>query len=188
MGNGDCGQSITLCLCCSFLPTLFPCSSVGSLPQDRVFHELLQCGSFLWTEVLQELLQHGFFPQGTVLQEWTTLAWVPHQPQFVSESLLPCGLCTGCILLQGISTCSSLGSSMGHGVDICSTVFLHGLQGGNLHYQGLLHGVQENLCSAICNTSSPSFFTDLGVCRLFHIFSLASLLTHSCCEAFFTLS
>jgi len=28
MGNGDCGQSITAPLCCSFLFTFFPCSSM----------------------------------------------------------------------------------------------------------------------------------------------------------------
>jgi len=55
-------------------------------------------------------------------------------------------------------------------VDICSAVDLHGLQGDSLPYRGLLHGLQGNLCSGTWHTSSPSFFTDLGICR----FSLPS--------------
>jgi len=51
-------------------------------------------------------------------------------------------------------------------VDISSTTDLHGLQGGSLPHRGLLHGLQVNLCSGACTTCSPSFFTDLGVCRV----------------------
>ncbi|KAM9591464.1 uncharacterized protein ACIBXB_006257 [Morphnus guianensis] len=51
-------------------------------------------------------------------------------------------------------------------VDICSTVDLHGLQGDSLPHHGLHHGLQGNLCSGAWSTSSPSFFTDLGVCRV----------------------
>ena len=50
-------------------------------------------------------------------------------------------------------------------VDICSTMDLPGLQGDNLPHHGLHHGLQGNLCSGAWSTSSPSFFTDLGVCR-----------------------
>jgi len=46
MWNGGCGQLIAHCLCRSFLLTLFPCSSVGSLPHETVLHALLQCESF----------------------------------------------------------------------------------------------------------------------------------------------
>ena len=49
-------------------------------------------------------------------------------------------------------------------VDICSTVDLHGLQEDSLPHHGLLHGLQWNLCS--WSTSCPSFFTNLGVCRV----------------------
>jgi len=51
-------------------------------------------------------------------------------------------------------------------VKICSTVHLPGLQGDNLPHYGLLCGLQGNLCSDHWTTSSPSFFTDLGVCRV----------------------
>ncbi|CAN0305694.1 unnamed protein product, partial [Bubo scandiacus] len=41
------------------LLTLFPCSGMGSLPQQTVLHELLQCESFPQAAVLHDLLQHG---------------------------------------------------------------------------------------------------------------------------------
>ena len=37
---------------------------------------------------------------------------------------------------------------------------------GSLPHHGLLHRLQGNLCSGARSTSSPSFFTDLGVCRV----------------------
>ncbi|KAK4826200.1 hypothetical protein QYF61_006144 [Mycteria americana] len=51
-------------------------------------------------------------------------------------------------------------------VDISSTINLHGLQGDSLPHHGLHHGLQGNLCSGAWSTSSPSFFTGLGVCRV----------------------
>jgi len=65
-------------LCCSFLLTLFPCCSVGSLPRDTVLHELLQCESFPWAAVLHKLLQRVSFPWGAVLQKQAAPVWVPH--------------------------------------------------------------------------------------------------------------
>lgn len=43
-GEWNCGQFITLCLCCHLLFTLFPCLHSGSFPW--VLHELWQCVSF----------------------------------------------------------------------------------------------------------------------------------------------
>jgi len=43
---------------------------------------------------------------------------------------------------------------------------LQGLQGNNLPHHGLLQGLQGNLCSGPWSTSSPSFFSCLGVCRV----------------------
>ena len=60
------------------LLTLFPCSSVGSLPRETVLHKLLQQKSFPWAAVLHELFQRGSFPRGAVLQEQTAPVWVPH--------------------------------------------------------------------------------------------------------------
>ncbi|KAK4819158.1 hypothetical protein QYF61_025949, partial [Mycteria americana] len=44
-----------------------------------------------------------------------------------------------------------------HGLqmDICSTINLHGLQGHSLPHHGLHQGLQGNLCSGSCSTSSP---------------------------------
>lgn len=55
--------------------SLLPCMCGGSLPQDSVFHELFQCGSFLWVAVLQELPQYGS-SVGSVLQEQADSACV----------------------------------------------------------------------------------------------------------------
>ena len=64
-------------------------------------------------------------------------------------------------------------------VDICSTVDLHGLQGDSLPHHGLHHELQGKApCSGVSSTSSPSFFTDLGVCRV-----VSFTLSHS---SFFT--
>ena len=57
------GMGNLLHLCCSFLLTLFLCSSVEALPQDTV---------------LCELLQRGSFPAAAVSHKITILAWVPH--------------------------------------------------------------------------------------------------------------
>jgi len=52
-------------------------------------------------------------------------------------------------------------------VDICSIMDIHGLQGDNLPHHGLHHELQGRaLSSSVLCTSSPSFFTDLGVCRV----------------------
>ena len=79
MGNGRCGQFVTHCLCHSFLLMLFPCSSVGSLPQGIVLHKLLQSESFPWAAVLHELPQRGSLPRRAVLQEQAAPAWVLHR-------------------------------------------------------------------------------------------------------------
>ncbi len=48
-------------------------------------------------------------------------------------------------------------------VDLCPSVDLHGLQGDNLLHHGRHHELQRNLGQEP-HYSSPSFFTDLGVC------------------------
>jgi len=89
------------------------------------------------------------------------------------------------LLQHGLPTRSQLPSDihlLRHGVlpglqvEICSTVDLHGLQG--------------NLCSGAWSTSSPSFFTDLGVCRVVSpTYSHSSLLLHLLwCRFFYTFS
>ena len=49
------------------LLTLFPCSSMESLPQETVLHKLLQRESFPRATVLHKLFQHGSLPWGAVV-------------------------------------------------------------------------------------------------------------------------
>jgi len=73
-------------------------------------------------------------------------------------------------------------------VDICSTVDLHGLQGTNLPHRGLHHELQgKTLCSDISGTSTPSFFTDLVVCRGVSLISSHSSLSTAISPAVFFL-
>jgi len=74
-------------------------------------------------------------------------------------------------------------------VDISSTVNLHGLQGDSLPHHGLHHRLQgKSLCSGACSTSSPSFFTALGICRVASLtWSHSSLSSATSWQVFFPL-
>ena len=50
------------------------------------------------------------------------------------------------------------------------------LQGDSLPHHSLHHMLQGNLCSGAWSTSSPSFFTDLGVCGVVPLTSSHSTL------------
>jgi len=127
---------------------------------------LLQCGSPMGAQALPaNLLQCGLLSL--------------HGSTGPGRSLLQHGLPMGSQPPSGIHL-------LRHGVfhslqvDICSIVNLHGLQGDNLPHHGLHHRLQgkKNFCSSVWSTSSPSFFTDLGVCRVFSLTSShSSLLT-----------
>jgi len=142
------------------LLTLFPCSSVGSLPWDTVLHKLLQ---------------HGSLPRGAVLQKQVAPTWVSHEvvssaskpaptwaPLSMGAQVLPQACSSvGCPQVHSIlqaSTCSSMGSSPG-----CRWISAPPWT-SSLPHHGFLQGLQGNLCSSAWSTSSPSFFTDLGVC------------------------
>lgn len=142
-------------LCCSFLLTLFPCSTMGSLPWDAVLQELLQRGTFPWV-VHQECLQHGSHRQGTVHKEQTAPAWsLLHGPQL----LVGCCSCTG-------SPWAAASSGTYPPAVAWSPP---GLQGNSVV-------VSMVLCSSAWNISSPSFFTYIGACRVFFlVFSFLSL-------------
>jgi len=206
MGNGGCGQFITCCLCLAAAPsssrggllTPFPCSGMGSLPQETVLHELLQCEFFPWAAILHNLLQCGSFPCGAVPSGTGCSSVGPplrHKPcqQTCSGvgSSLHGSAGPGRSLLQhgaphGITASFRHPSALVWGpfhrlqVEICSTMDLYGLQGHSLPYCGLHHRLQgRNLCSCAWSTAFPSF-TDLGVCRLVfsHIVTLLSLHCH----------
>ncbi|KAM9591171.1 uncharacterized protein ACIBXB_006070 [Morphnus guianensis] len=151
--------------------SLFPCSRVGSLPQETVLHELLQRGSFPRAAVLHELLQHGSFPQGAVLQEQIAPVWVScgvtspaRKPASAWASLFPW---VHRSFQEPAPAWASHGVTASFGrIHLLWHGVLHGLQGDSLPHHGLHHGLQGNLCSGAWSTSFPSFFTDLGVCRV----------------------
>jgi len=114
------------------------------------------------------LLQRGF-PMGS---------------QALPENLLQRGLLSPWVRRSLAGDCSSMGSPWGQSLlqaSTCSGVgsvpratggyLLHrGLPrtaGDNLPHPGLHHKLQgKTFCSSISSTSSPSFFTDFGVCRV----------------------
>jgi len=90
-----------------------------------------------------------------------------HRSAGRARSLLQHGAPHGVTASFGHPPAEMWGPFHGLQVDICSTVDLHGLQGNNLPHHGLHHKLQRKaLCSNISGASSPSFFTDLGVCRV----------------------
>ena len=95
--------------------------------------------------------------------------WALHGLQLPSEHIhqLQCGVFHG---LQ---------------VDMCSTVDLHGLQGDHLHHHGCLSGAAGESLLWHLEHVVPSFFTDLGVCRV--VSPILTPLSHNCCAAFFPL-
>ena len=141
------------------LLTLLPYSSMGSIHQERVLHELLQHGSFT----------SGCSPSGTGFSS-VGPTW-GHKPcqqtcSGVGSSLHEStGLALGSALVQishGVTTSFGHLCLLWHGVlpvlqvDICSTMDLHGVQGDSLPHHGLLlHELQGNLCSGAWSTFSP---------------------------------
>ena len=170
MRNGGYGQFITrLChssLLRGGLLALCPSSSVRSLSQETVLHKLLQRESFPQAAALHKLLQRGS-PRGHKPGQQTCsgLGSSLHGAAGPGRSLLQHGLPTGSqpplgipLLWCGVPSTgcrwrsAPLWTSMG-----CRD---------SLPHDGLHHGLQGNLCSGTWSTSSPSFYTDLGVCRV----------------------
>jgi len=137
------------------------CSSISHFHEVQSFRNR-QCGSPVGSQVLpEELFQRGLLSMGPqVLPGTCSGVWSPW----------------GHSLLEGTTTCSGIVSSTGCRVDICPTVDLYGLPGDNLFHHGLHHRLQWNLCSGAWSTSSPSFFTDLCVCRVVCLTPLSWLL------------
>lgn len=143
---------------------------MGSLPQDTVLLSVLQCGSFSWPAVLQKLLHHGSFPQGTVLEEQSVPVWVPHGSQI---------LCV--FLYMGFTSCQeSVGSAWAAAFFRTHqfTLWAVGTQPALLwscHRQlWWLEHLLPLLTWPWCCRTVPLPFN--------------SLLSHSCCTMFFTLS
>jgi len=129
------------------------CSSLGPFHGMQSFRSrLLQHGFPTASQVLSEnLLQHGilFLHRSTGPAKEPASAQASHRViASLSIHLLQHGV------LHGLQ------------VDICSTVDLHGVQGDSLPHHGLHHRLHGNLCSGTWSNFSPSFFADLGVCRV----------------------
>ena len=102
------------------LLTLFPCFSVGSLPQERVVHELVQHESFPQAAVIHEFVQRWSFPRGAVLQEQAAPALVLHGVTSPARKCAPAWgpLSMGPQVLPGL--CSSMGLPWGHSLLLAS--------------------------------------------------------------------
>jgi len=187
------------------LLTLFPCSSVRSLSQETVLHKLLQHESFPQAAALHELPQRGSFPWGAVLQEQAASAWVPHGVTYSTSKSAPAWVSLSSRVHRlwqepapvraphGVAASFRHTSGPAWGlflrlqVEICSTVDFHGLQGASLPQHGLHSGMQgKKICFSIWSTSSPSFFTDLGVCRVVSFTSSHSSLLTATSPQFFS--
>jgi len=188
------------------LLTLFPCSSVRSLSRETVLHKLLQCVSFPWAAALHELPQHGSLPQGAVLQEQAAPAWVPHGVTSPANKPAPAWapLSIGPQVLAG--ACPSTGSPWGHSFLQASTCFgvgsLPWATGGYLLHHGPPMDCRGTTCLTMVFSTSckgrisaptsrapppPSFFTDLGVCRVVSFTSSHSSLYTAVSSLFFFL-
>ena len=130
MGNRNCGQTISLHLCRSFLVTLCPCSNVGSLPQDAVLPKLIPCRLLTGSSSLRTA-PTWIRTMGSIHQEQTAPTWVPHvqHPQQII-----------CLLLHGL-----LFTGYSSGLEPAPVRALHGVQAscGRIHllYLLLLHGL-----------------------------------------------
>jgi len=94
---------------------------------------------------------------GGLLTLFPAPAWVPHRATGPARSLLQHGL--------------PMESQPASGI--------------HLLWRGVLHRLQGNLCSSAWSTSSPSFFNDLGVCRVVSLASSHSSLSTAPSQQFF---
>jgi len=161
------------------LLTLCPCSSMRSFSRETVLHKVLQSESFPWAAALHKLFQHGSLPRvqsfrNKLLQHGTPRGHKPCQQTCSS---------VGSSLHGSTRSSRSLlqhRSSMGSQPPLDIPLVWHGSlpwpAGGGLLHHGppWAAGAQPaspwaapraagNLCSG---TSSSSFCTDLGVCKI----------------------
>lgn len=110
------------------------------------------------------LLQHGLLSMG--LQVLPGPCSSTSSPQ-AATSFLPISICSG---MESSSSMS-----------FCSTTVLHRLhQGTQLPHQGLLQGLQGNLCSRVWSTSCPFFCIDVNVCGAAFLTCCFSPPSHNC--------
>jgi len=141
-------------VCSSFLLTLCPCPSVGSLPQETVLHSCSSVSPF-----------HGL----QFSMSCSGMGFSFHRATAPARSLLQRGLLTGSQPPLGIPL---LQRKVFHGlqVGICSTVNLHGLQGQPAPPWSALWAA-ENLCSGAWSTSCPPSALTMGPAEFFLTYS-----------------
>lgn len=142
------------------LLTLF-CSSMGSFPWEIVLHELLQHDSFQQAAVLHKVIQCRSFPQGAVLQEQTAPVWVPHMVTSPVSKPAPLRASLSICLQILPGACSSAGSPQAAG-----RYLLHRGPPWAAGGQPASPWAAGESLLGTWSTSSPSFFTDLRVCRV----------------------
>lgn len=176
-----CNQYLTLHFYYSFFLTLFFNTSIWSLPKDLDFCELLQCGPFPW---------------GGILQEQTNPAWVPPWGIFPSRkptsacgagfarTLLHCGLSVSCSFFQGTAAYAAVVSCMGCKGRIPSDMVLDGLQRDC--FTMLFSMGSSGISVQMCGGGSPLLLWSWSLQKRFP--DIFSLISHSCCIQFFTVS
>ena len=143
------------------------CSTMGPSHQLPLFMNCFSMGPFHRVQSFTNRLPQRGSPTGSqVLQQTcSSMDSSLHGSTGPIRSLLQRGVPMGSQPTLGIHLLCH-GVLHGLQLEICSTMGLHGLQGHSLPHHGLHHGLQENLCSSAWSSSSPSFFTELGVCRV----------------------
>ena len=117
------------------------------------------------------LLHHGSFVQGAVLQEQTVPACVRYGVTSPARSLLLRGVFMGCGCLQGVSTCSRVGSSTGCSVDYLLHCSPPWAVGGLSSSPGSSPGAagESLLCSGVWSIFPSPSFSNLQGC-FSHVF------------------
>lgn len=131
--SGGCVRSVMVPLCLSFLLTLFPCSSMESLPLDSVLHKLLQHGFFLYSS-LRIALEFIF---SMVCASGTNFSSI-------------------CLPQTTLLVSAPVQSSIGCSVEVCPDTGCS----GKMCFTMVLWGFTGNVCIGTWDTSSPSLFSD----------------------------
>jgi len=181
------------------LLTLFPCSSMKSLPQETVLHEVLQHESFPRAAVLHKLPQHWSLPWGAVLQEQSAPAWVScgvtspaSKPALTWTPLSPrvhksCQKPAATQASHGVTASFGHIHLLQHGVSSTGCRWISAPPWTSMDCRGTacLPVVFSTGCRGICSsawsTSPPAFSLTWVSAELLLSHSLTSLSGYNCC-------
>lgn len=145
---------------------LFPCTSVGSFPQETALHKTFQHGPFPWVKSFRTDCSYVCFPQGH--RSWQGLA--PVQALYRLPTPSGCTNLLHCGVLQGLQ------------VNICSTLNLYGLHGDSLPHHGLHMGCRAISAAAPGVSLLTPFSVTLVPARYFSPILTPFIL----CDSFYT--